>query len=149
MKDLTENKKNYLTKKSMPMFCMNCGNEIAEENSDSNCEVCGKLPLSEKNYCYDCGTKTLEDAEICSNCQAPLVADYEFPEEVSFNPRFYRSCDEALIIGFCAGLARKWGFSIGFVRIVALFMPFSVFIYPIGFLLPAISTKRNPYMLRR
>jgi len=123
------------------MFCMNCGNEIIDENS--NCQFCGKLPLAENNFCYECGEKTPHNAIVCPNCEAPLSPDYEFPSDDEKTPMLYRSSDEGIVNGLCAGLAHKWGVSPAVVRIVTILFFFPMPLYILGTLLPAIPTKNN------
>jgi phage shock protein PspC (stress-responsive transcriptional regulator) len=119
------------------MFCMNCGNKVIDE--EVNCPTCGQLPLAENKYCYECGKEISSDMNACQNCNAPLTPDFKFPPEEKI-PVFYRSSDEGVINGFCAGLAHKFNTSPIPIRILSIFfMPFPL--YFLASLLPAIPTR--------
>lgn len=65
------------------------------------------------------------------------------------NRRFYRSTDNAVLGGVCAGMAEYFGFNLRVTRILAIIaffmaMPMAVFSYlAIVFLVPARSTAGN------
>jgi phage shock protein PspC (stress-responsive transcriptional regulator) len=65
-----------------------------------------------------------QDANAPSSSSGGLSKEYE---------GYYRSIDENMLAGICAGLAHKWGHSTFLVRVVVfLFLPFGLwFIYPI------------------
>ncbi len=57
---------------------------------------------------------------------------------------FYRSSDQAMIGGVCAGLAHKWGISLLAVRILMLILIYGIPIYLLAWImLPERPTKLN------
>jgi phage shock protein PspC (stress-responsive transcriptional regulator) len=67
------------------------------------------------------------------------------PETQSARRCFYRSTDDRLILGFCGGLAHRWGLPTAFVRVVMLGLVACMvgWAYVFSVLLPAVPTKSN------
>jgi phage shock protein PspC (stress-responsive transcriptional regulator) len=68
------------------------------------------------------------------------------PAPKAIDPRYgwlYRSSDERMVLGVCAGLARKWNVPVMAVRVaVVLLLPLLMgWAYFLGVFLPALPTK--------
>ncbi len=58
----------------------------------------------------------------------------------------YRSTDEKMLLGLCAGLAHKFGLNVTLVRVGMFLITMLVLWFPylIGFFLPAVPTRNVP-----
>ena len=70
------------------------------------------------------------------------------PPPPGMDPRYgwlYRSSDDRMVLGVCAGLAHKWGVAVPAVRVavVLLFPLLMGWAYFLGAFLPTLPTKTN------
>jgi len=117
--------------------------------------------VADQKFCSECGASIRTNAEICPKCG---VRQMSVPDQPSVHDRsrapdrtmredaeppghFYRSSDESMFAGVCAGLAHKWHVSRGGLRLVTLvsFLFFIPIIVYIGcwIVFPAHATRRR------
>lgn len=129
------------------MYCRNCGKEINEKAEV--CTSCGVPPFAEKKYCQECGVETKENQVVCVKCGVALktIKKNIFKSASSASSGAYEglycSTDDKIILGFCGGLAHKFGIQTSIVRVIVVISSLFMvgWLYFIGFFLPKLPTK--------
>lgn len=102
----------------------------------------------DEKYCTECGAIIRAKAEICPKCGIRQNSQSEQASRVDVTHAkyegFYRSNDDKMLAGVCAGLAHKWNISRLGVRVVTFLAAFFLWIPLIIYLICWIVFPPRP-----
>jgi phage shock protein PspC (stress-responsive transcriptional regulator) len=103
------------------------------------------LPNAGTRVDFDTEGKTAIGVYLDSHAKAAgsgrAIGDAQTDERY---PSLYCSSDEKILLGFCGGLAHKFGLSPATMRVIVFLTVFLWLLYPVGIFLPKLPTKDVP-----